>query len=211
MTDEVIRLREEISEQISALKEIKKMAASYGFDVSKPVKDAKEAFQWTYLAYLAAIKENNGAAMSYGRTSSFLDVYIERDFQKGILTEEEAQELGDHMIMKLRIVKFMRSPEYNQLFSGDPIWATESIGGMGLDGRTLVTKTAFRYIHTLTNMGPSPEPNLTILWSQNLPEGFKAFCAKYSILYSSNAIWKWWLDACYTRRWLCNCLLCFTN
>lgn len=185
MTDEVIRLREEISEQISALKEIKKMAAFYGFDVSKPAKDAKEAFQWTYLAYLAAIKENNGAAMSYGRTSSFLDVYIERDFQKGILTEEEAQELVDHMIMKLRIVKFMRTPEYNQLFSGDPIWATESIGGMGLDGRTLVTKTAFRYIHTLANMGPSPEPNLTILWSQNLPEGFKAFCAKYSILYSS--------------------------
>ncbi|WP_425380396.1 formate C-acetyltransferase [Spiroplasma endosymbiont of Stenodema calcarata] len=185
MTDEVIKLREEISEQITALKEIKQMAASYGFDVSKPAKDAKEAFQWTYLAYLAAIKENNGAAMSYGRTSSFLDIYIERDFQKGILTETEAQELVDHMIMKLRIVKFMRTPEYNQLFSGDPIWATESIGGMGLDGRTLVTKTAFRYIHTLANMGPSPEPNLTILWSQNLPEGFKAFCAKYSILYSS--------------------------
>ncbi|WP_368486949.1 formate C-acetyltransferase [Spiroplasma sp. DGKH1] len=185
MTEDVIRLREELSEQILALKEIKKMAASYGFDVSKPAANAKEAFQWTYLGYLAAIKENNGAAMSFGRTSGFLDVYIERDLKNGVLAETDVQELVDHMIMKLRIVKFMRTPEYNQLFSGDPIWATESIGGMGIDGRTLVTKTAFRYIHTLANMGPSPEPNLTILWSQHLPEGFKAFCAKYSILYSS--------------------------
>ncbi|AGM25245.1 formate C-acetyltransferase [Spiroplasma chrysopicola DF-1] len=185
ITEEVIRLREEITEQIRALNDIKLMAQKYGFDVSQPAQNAREAFQWTYFAYLAAIKENNGAAMSFGRTAGFLDIYIERDFVKGILTEQEAQELVDHMIMKLRIVKFMRAPEYNQLFSGDPVWATESIGGMGLDGRSLVTKNAYRYIHTLSTMGPSPEPNLTILWSKNLPSNFKKFCAKYSIKYSS--------------------------
>ncbi|AKU79334.1 formate C-acetyltransferase [Spiroplasma turonicum] len=185
MTEDKIKLREEISEQISALKDITKMASSYGFDVSKPAKNALEAFNFTYLAYLAAIKQNNGAAESFGRTATFLDIYIERDFKKGILTEEEAQELVDHLVMKLRIVKFARTPAYNQIFSGDPVWATESIGGIGLDGRTLVTKNCYRYIHTLSNMGPSPEPNLTILWSTNLPNNFKEFCSKYSIMFSS--------------------------
>ncbi len=185
MVDSVIRLSEELTEQINALKKMKKMAAEYGFDISAPAKNAKEAIQWNYFGYLAAIKEQNGAAMSLGRTSTFLDIYIERDLKAGIITEEEAQELIDHFIMKLRIVKFMRTPAYNQLFSGDPVWATESIGGMGLDGRTLVTKTSFRVIHTLSNMGPAPEPNLTILWSVNLPQNFKEFCAKYSILFSS--------------------------
>ncbi|ASP27859.1 formate C-acetyltransferase [Spiroplasma corruscae] len=185
MTENKIKLREEISEQINALKDITKMAASYGFDVSKPAKNAVEAFNFTYLAYLAAIKQNNGAAESFGRTATFLDIYIERDFKNGVLTEEEAQELVDHLVMKLRIVKFARTPAYNQIFSGDPVWATESIGGMGLDGRTLVTKNCFRYIHTLSNMGPSPEPNLTILWSSNLPQNFKEFCSKYSIMFSS--------------------------
>ncbi|WP_338969414.1 formate C-acetyltransferase [Spiroplasma endosymbiont of Labia minor] len=185
MTEAKIRLREEISEQIKALKQIEKMAASYGFDVTEPAANAHEAFNFTYLAYLAAIKQNNGAAESFGRTATFLDIYIERDIKKGILTEEQAQELVDHLVMKLRIVKFARTPAYNEVFSGDPVWATESIGGMGLDGRTLVTKNCFRYIHTLANMGPSPEPNLTILWSKQLPESFKEFCSKYSILYSS--------------------------
>ncbi|QEH62254.1 formate C-acetyltransferase [Spiroplasma chinense] len=185
MTEEKIRLREEITEQILALKDITKMAASYGFDVSQPAANAVEAFNFTYLAYLAAIKQNNGAAESFGRTATFLDIYVERDLNNGTLTEEEAQELVDHLVMKLRMVKFARTPAYNEIFSGDPVWATESIGGMGIDGRTLVTKNSFRYIHTLSNMGPSPEPNLTILWSQSLPEGFKEFCANYSILYSS--------------------------
>ncbi|AOG60779.1 formate C-acetyltransferase [Spiroplasma helicoides] len=185
MNEEKIRLREEITEQINALKDITKMAASYGWDVSKPAANAVEAFNFTYLAYLAAIKQNNGAAESFGRVSTFLDIYIERDMEKGILTEEEAQELMDHLVMKLRIVKFTRTPAYNEIFSGDPVWATESIGGMSLDGRTLVTKNSFRVIHTLSNMGPSPEPNLTILWSANLPEKFKEFCARYSILFSS--------------------------
>ncbi|AHI53258.1 formate C-acetyltransferase [Spiroplasma culicicola] len=185
MFEEKIRLREEITEQIRALKDIQKMAQSYGFDVSKPAANAIEAFNFTYLAYLAAIKQNNGAAESFGRTATFLDIYIERDIKVGILTEEQAQELVDHMVMKLRIVKFTRTPAYNEIFSGDPVWATESIGGMGLDGRTLVTKNCFRFIHTLANMGPSPEPNLTILWSNQLPDYFKEFCAKYSILYSS--------------------------
>lgn len=185
MFEEKIRLREEITEQINALKDIASMAESYGFDVTKPSATAVEAFNATYLAYLAAIKQNNGAAESFGRTSSFLDIYLERDLRSGAITEEEAQELVDHLVMKLRIVKFTRTPAYNEIFSGDPVWATESIAGMGLDGRTLVTKTSFRYIHTLSNMGPSPEPNLTILWSTNLPEGFKEFCAKYSIMYSS--------------------------
>ncbi|QGS52334.1 formate C-acetyltransferase [Spiroplasma tabanidicola] len=185
MTEEKIRLREEITEQIRALKDITEMAKSYGFDVLKPAKNATEAFNFTYLAYLAAIKQNNGAAESFGRTATFLDIYVERDLEKGILTEEEAQELVDHLVMKLRIVKFTRTPAYNEIFSGDPVWATESIAGMGLDGRPLVTKNCFRYIHTLSNMGPSPEPNLTILWSTSLPNGFKEFCARYSIMFSS--------------------------
>ncbi|AHB35943.1 formate C-acetyltransferase [Spiroplasma apis B31] len=185
MTEDKIRLREEIAEQINALNDIVTMSKSYGFDVTKPAKNAKEAFQFTYLAYLAAIKQNNGAAESFGRVATFLDIYLERDLKNKKLTETEAQELVDHLVMKLRIVKFTRTPAYNEVFSGDPVWATESIGGMGLDGRTLVTKNCYRFIHTLSNMGPSPEPNLTILWAQNLPNNFKQFCAKYSILYSS--------------------------
>lgn len=185
MTEETIRLREEMAEQIRALHQLKELAKSYGFDISKPAKNAKEAFQWLYFGYLAAVKEQNGAAMSLGRVSTFLDIYIEKDLQKGILTEEEAQQLVDHFIMKLRLVKFARTPEYNELFSGDPTWVTESIGGMGLDGRPLVTKNSFRFIHSLTNLGPAPEPNLTILWSTQLPEPFKRYCAKMSIKTSS--------------------------
>ena len=181
MTDDVIRDREEYTEQIRALKELKEMALSYGYDISKPAKNAREAIQWLYFAYLAAIKEQNGAAMSLGRTSTFLDIYIERDLQNGDITEEEAQELIDHFIMKLRLVKFARTPEYNELFSGDPTWVTESIGGVALDGRPMVTKTSFRYLHTLDNLGPAPEPNLTILWSTKLPENFKKYAAKMSI------------------------------
>ena len=178
MTDDVIRLREEISEQYRALNDLKKMAASYGFDISRPAENAQEAVQWLYFGYLGAIKAQNGAAMSIGRISTFLDIYIQRDLDKGIITEFEAQELIDHLIMKLRMVKFARTPEYNQLFSGYPIWATLSIAGMGLDGRSLVTKNDFRILHTLTNMGPSPEPNLTVLYSSQLPEGFRTFSAK---------------------------------
>lgn len=185
MTEDVIRLREELSEQYRALQKLKEMAASYGYDISKPAKNAKEAFQWLYFAYLAAIKEQNGAAMSLGRVSTFLDIYIERDIQEGTLTEQEAQELVDHFVMKLRLVKFARTPDYNELFSGDPTWVTESIGGMGLDGRSLVTKNSFRFLHTLRNLGPAPEPNLTVLWSTQLPENFKKFCAKISIETSS--------------------------
>ncbi len=181
----VIRQREEISEQIHSLQELKEMAASYGCDISKPAANAKEAIQWTYFGYLGAIKEQDGAAMSLGRVSTFLDIYIERDLKAGVLTEEEAQELMDHFIIKLRMVRFLRTPEYNDLFSGDPIWVTESIGGMGLDGRTLVTKNSYRMLHTLNNLGPAPEPNLTVLWSQRLPENFKKFCAKISIDTSS--------------------------
>lgn len=181
MLDDVIRDREELTEQIRALEELKEMAASYGYDISKPAANAREAFQWLYFAYLAAIKEQNGAAMSLGRVSSFLDIYIERDLQEGTLTEKEAQELVDHFVMKLRIVKFLRTPEYNELFSGDPTWVTESIGGMGLDGRTRVTRNSFRFLHTLYNLGPAPEPNLTVLWSEQLPEPFKKYCAKVSI------------------------------
>ncbi|MBJ6362275.1 formate C-acetyltransferase [Paenibacillus sp. GCM10012307] len=180
MSEEVIRLREELSEQIRSLNELKKMAASYGFNISQPAGNAKEAVQWLYFAYLAAIKEQNGAAMSLGRVSSFLDIYLERDLTEGILTEEQAQELIDHFVMKLRIVKFLRTPDYNELFSGDPTWVTESIGGMGLDGKTRVTRTSFRFLHTLYNLGPAPEPNLTVLWSQQLPEKFKRYCAKVS-------------------------------
>ncbi|QCN99450.1 formate C-acetyltransferase (plasmid) [Azospirillum argentinense] len=179
--EHTLRLREEITEQIKALKELAAMAKSYGFDVSRPAANAREAVQWTYLAYLAAVKEANGAAMSLGRVSSFLDVYVERDLRDGLLSEEEAQELIDQFVTKLRIVRFLRTPEYDQLFSGDPTWVTECIGGMALDGRTLVTKNSFRMLQTLNNLGPAPEPNLTVLWSESLPEGFKKFCAETSI------------------------------
>ena len=181
MTPDRIRDREEVSEQIKALKALKAMAAEYGFDISRPAENAQEAIQWLYFGYLAAVKDQNGAAMSIGRNSTFLDIYIERDLAEGRLTEEEAQELIDHFVMKLRVVKFMRIREYNELFSGDPTWVTESIGGMGVDGRTLVTKNSFRILHTLKNLGPAPEPNLTVLWSRRLPEGFKRFCAEVSI------------------------------
>jgi len=185
MYSEVIRLREELAEQIRALKDLKTMAASYGYDISAPAKDTKEAIQWLYFGYLAAVKEQNGAAMSLGRTSTFLDIYAERDLRNGVYTESQIQEMVDHFIMKLRMVKFARTPEYNALFSGDPQWVTESIGGMGIDGRSLVTKMSYRYLHTLKNLGPSPEPNLTVLWSVNLPENFKRYCAKVSIESSS--------------------------
>lgn len=183
--EEVIRLREEISEQISALNKLKDMAKSYGFDISKPAINSKEAVQWLYFGYLAAVKDQNGAAMSLGRTSSFLDIYFERDLKNGTITEDEAQELMDHFVMKLRMVKFLRTPDYNNLFSGDPTWVTECVGGMGVDGRTLVTKNSFRVLNTLYTLGPSPEPNLTVLWSTNLPKGFKDFCSKVSIDTSS--------------------------
>ncbi|WP_302983610.1 formate C-acetyltransferase [Paraprevotella clara] len=181
LNDEIIRNREEVTEQIRALQDFEKMCAAYGFDVTRPAKDAREAVQFVYLAYLAAVKDQDGAAMSIGRTSTFLDIYIEKDIREGKLTEEEAQELVDQMIIKLRIVRFLRTPEYNDLFSGDPVWVTESLGGMGVDGRTLVTKTCFRYLHTLYNLGPAPEPNLTVLWADKLPENWKTFCARVSI------------------------------
>ncbi|WP_302443131.1 formate C-acetyltransferase [Paraprevotella xylaniphila] len=181
LNDEIIRNREEVTEQIRALQDFEKMCAAYGFDVARPAKDAREAVQFVYLAYLAAVKDQDGAAMSIGRTSTFLDIYIEKDIREGKLTEEEAQELVDQMIIKLRIVRFLRTPEYNDLFSGDPVWVTESLGGMGVDGRTLVTKTCFRYLHTLYNLGPAPEPNLTVLWADKLPENWKTFCARVSI------------------------------
>lgn len=185
MTPDRIQLREEITEQIRALNEMKELGSIYGFDISKPARNAKEAIQWLYFGFLAAVKEQNGAAMSIGRTSTFLDIYIERDLKEGVITEAEAQEMIDHFIMKLRFVKFARTPEYNELFSGDPTWVTESIGGMGVDGRTLVTKNSFRYLHTLENLGTAPEPNLTVLWSKNLPMGFKKYCAHISIKTSS--------------------------
>ena len=181
MTEDNIRLREELSEQIRALAELKKMASSYGFDISKPAVDVKEAIQWLYFGYLAAIKEQNGAAMSLGRTSTFLDVYAERDLNSGKYTEEQIQEMVDHFIMKLRMVKFARIPEYNALFAGDPTWVTETIAGMGLDGRSLVTKMSYRYLNTLDNLGTSPEPNMTVLWSTKLPQNFKLYCAEMSI------------------------------
>lgn len=180
-----IRLREEISEQIKALKQLKDMAASYGYDISNPARNSFEATQWTYFAYLGAIKEQDGAAMSLGRVSTFLDIYYERDLRNGLITEKEVQELVDQFVMKLRMVRFLRTPAYNDLFSGDPTWVTESIGGMGLDGRTLVTKSSFRILHTLYNLGPAPEPNLTVLWSESLPEAFKNFCSRVSIDTSS--------------------------
>ena len=184
-TEDIIREREEIFEQIKALKELKVMAQKYGFDISKPAKNAKEAVQWLYFGYLGAVKDQNGAAMSIGRTSTFLDIYFERDMKNGTLTEEQVQEIMDHFVMKLRLVRFLRTPEYNELFSGDPVWVTESIGGMGIDGRTLVTKNSFRILHTLENLGPAPEPNLTVLWSTRLPEGFKKYTADLSIKTSS--------------------------
>ncbi len=184
-TEELIREREEFSEQIRSLEALKVMASKYGFDISEPAKNSKEAVQWLYFGYLAAIKDQNGAAMSIGRTSSFLDIYFERDLKNGVLTEEEVQEIMDHFVMKLRLVRFLRTPEYNELFSGDPVWVTESIGGMGIDGRTLVTKNSFRVLHTLENLGPAPEPNLTVLWSTRLPNGFKEYTANLSIKTSS--------------------------
>ena len=185
MTDDIIRLREEISEQIVALKEMKKMASFYGCDISKPSTNVKEAIQATYFGYLSAVKEQNGAAMSLGRTSTFIDCFAERDLRNGVFTEEQIQEFIDHFIMKLRMIKFARTPEYNQIFAGDPVWVTESIGGVGIDGRHMVSKSSFRYLHTLTNLGASPEPNLTVLWSTRLPANFKKYCAKMSILTSS--------------------------
>lgn len=181
MTDERIRLREEISMQIQALKEMKSMAMKYGVDISEPAKNAREAVQFLYMAYLAGVKENNGAAISLGRTSTFLDIYIERDLQNGVITEKEAQELIDQFIIKLRLVRHLRTPEYNELFGGDPTWVTEAIGGVSINGRPLVTKNSFRYLHTLTNLGTAPEPNMTVLWSRDLPEEFKKYCAKMSI------------------------------
>jgi len=185
INEETIRLREELSEQIKALKELKELGNIYGFDISRPAENAKEAVQWVYLGYLAAVKEQNGAAMSLGRVSTFLDIYIENDIKKGILTESEAQELVDQFIIKLRIVRFLRTKEYDELFSGDPVWVTESIGGMNNNGETLVTKTSYRFLNTLYNLGPAPEPNLTVLWSEKLPQNFKDFCAKVSIDTSS--------------------------
>jgi len=181
MESPIVRQREEISEQLRSLVELQNMGEIYGMDISKPAKNSEEAIQWTYFGYLAAIKEQNGAAMSLGRVSTFLDIYIEKDIEEGILTEKDAQELVDHFIMKLRMVRFLRTPEYDELFSGDPVWVTESLGGMGEDGRTLVTKTSYRTLNTLNNLGPAPEPNLTILWSERLPENFKNFCSKISI------------------------------
>lgn len=185
MYSDVTRQREELSEQIKALKELKELGTIYGYDISRPAENVQEAIQWLYFGYLAAIKEQNGAAMSLGRTSTFLDIYAERDLRNGTFTEEEIQEFVDHFIMKLRLVKFARTPEYNALFSGDPTWVTESIGGMGIDGRSMVTKMSYRYLHTLKNLGTAPEPNLTVLWSTRLPENFKRFCAKTSIESSS--------------------------
>ena len=185
LTEEVIREREEIQEQIRALMALKEMALKYGFDISKPATNSKDAVQWLYFGYLGAIKDQNGAAMSIGRTSTFLDIYFERDLKNGTITEEEVQEIMDHFVMKLRLVRFLRTPEYNELFSGDPVWVTESIGGMGLDGRTLVTKNSFRVLHTLENLGPAPEPNLTVLWSTRLPDGFKRYTTNLSIKTSS--------------------------
>ena len=185
MYSDVIRIREELSEQIRALKDLKEMALGYGYDISRPAKNTREAIQWLYFGYLGAVKEQNGAAMSLGRTSTFLDIYAERDLKEGTITEKELQELVDHFIMKLRLIKFARTPEYNALFSGDPQWVTESIGGVAIDGRHMVTKMSYRYLHTLTNLGPAPEPNLTVLWSTRLPENFKRYCAKISIETSS--------------------------
>src|SRR4029079_12905842 len=184
-TEEVIRVREELAEQIRSLNELKEMASNYGHDISGPAGNAREAVQWTYFGYLAAIKQQNGAAMSAGRLSTFWDIYFERDLREGTLTESQAQEIIDDLVIKWRVVRFLRAPEYNQLFSGDPVWVTEVVGGMAEDGRSLVTKTAFRMLHTLYNLRPAPEPNLTVFWSPRLPEGFKHFAVKVSIDTSS--------------------------
>ena len=184
-TDDIIRDREELSEQIRALNELKQMALSYGFDISEPARNAREAVQWLYFGYLAAVKEQNGAAMSLGRTSTFLDIYFERDLASGALTDQAAQEIIDDFVIKLRIVRFLRTPEYDELFAGDPTWVTESVAGTGDDGRSLVTKTSFRFLQTLYNLGPAPEPNLTIWYSPRLPEGFRNFAAKVAIDTSS--------------------------
>ena len=178
MDTHAIRRREDVAEQIRALKKLQRLGESYGFDISKPAQDTKEAIQWLYFGYLAAVKEQNGAAMSLGRTSTFLDIYAQRDLENGRYTEEEIQEMVDQFIMKLRLVRFLRTPEYDQLFSGDPTWVTESIGGIGTDGRHMVTKNSYRFLHTLTNLGPAPEPNMTILWSPRLPKNFQEFCSK---------------------------------
>ncbi|HOK32798.1 MAG TPA: pyruvate formate lyase family protein, partial [Limnochordia bacterium] len=180
-TEDVIRLREEMTEQIRALEAMKAMAARYGYDIGRPACNAQEAVQWLYFGYLAAVKENNGAAMSLGRNTAFLDIYLERDLQRGLIDEQTAQELVDQLVIKLRLVRHLRTPEYDELFAGDPTWVTEAIGGMGEDGRPLVTKTAYRFLHTLTNLGTSPEPNMTVLWSTNLPRPFKEYCAAMSI------------------------------
>ena len=185
MIDDVIRLREEVAMQIKALNGLKQMAASYGFDISRPAANAREAVQWLYFGYLGAVKTQNGAAMSVGRVSTFLDIYIDRDLKAGVITEDQAQELIDHLVMKLRMVKFARIPSYNELFTGDPVWATLEVGGMGQDGRSMVTKSDYRFLHTLVNMGPSPEPNLTVLYSKRLPENFKRFAAWISVKTSS--------------------------
>ena len=185
MTPDKIQLKEELAEQIRALEEMKELGKTYGYDISQPAKNAKEAIQWLYFGYLSAVKEQNGAAMSLGRTSTFLDIFIERDLRNGVITESEAQEMIDHFIMKLRLVKFARTPEYNSLFSGDPTWVTESIGGVGIDGRHMVTKNSFRYLHTLENLGTAPEPNMTVLWSKRLPHNFKQYAAHISITTSS--------------------------
>jgi len=190
MTESDIRYREEISDQIKALEAFVRMCESYGFDVRRPAENAREAVQWVYFAYLAATKDQDGAAMSIGRTSTFLDIFIARDMAEGKLTESEAQELIDQFIIKLRIIRFLRTPEYNELFSGDPTWVTESLGGMGVDGRPLVTKTSFRYLHTLYNLGPAPEPNMTVLWSNHAPENWNKFCAKVSVQTSSAKYWQ---------------------
>lgn len=181
MTAEVIREREELAEQIEALEAIRRMASFYGIDISKPATNFREAVQWTYFAYLAAVKDQNGAAMSLGRTTSFLDIYAERDLARGVLDESAVQEIVDDFVIKLRMVRFLRTPEYNDLFSGDPVWVTESLGGMNDDGRTFVTKNSFRMLHTLSNLGPAPEPNLTVLWSAKLPDRSRRSCAKTSI------------------------------
>ena len=185
MDEKTIRHREELSEQIRALGELRKLGDIYGLELGRPARNFQEAVQWLYMGYLASVKEQNGAAMSIGRNTTFLDIYAERDLAEGTFTESEIQEFVDHLVMKLRMVKFARTPEYNELFSGDPQWVTESIGGMGVDGRPQVTKSAFRWLHTLENMGTSPEPNLTVLWSVRLPENFKRYCAKISITTSS--------------------------
>lgn len=185
MDSPVIRQREELSEQIRALEELKEMAASYGYDISRPAQDTKEAIQWLYFAYLAAVKEQNGAAMSLGRVSTFLDIYAQKDLEEGRYTEEQIQEMVDHFVMKLRMVRFLRTPEYDALFSGDPTWVTEALAGMGVDGRHMVTKMTYRFLHTLTNLGPAPEPNMTVLWSSRLPRNFKKYCAKMSVQTSS--------------------------